>query len=275
MKSARVFDGALLRADLFKGGNRRLFVSFRQRIGSPGAFDPPRPVRAFTSRGYAHLHIQSRWNDWFVNAETEALEAVLRDLAPGFRRVVAMGFSMGGYGAFRFSGALNIAQVIAIAPQISIAPELVPFDKRYRAEAKGFDAALGDLTRHGAPGLRGVVLCDPFLRADLTHALMAQLLFPRLRLCRLAGGGHPPSRVLRQGGFFPDMQAQLLHGWVEADRLIGCHRAARRVSPSYFEHMRRVAERHGRMALAERFAARAATVVPVVDTGKNTGCEKG
>ncbi|APZ55123.1 alpha/beta hydrolase [Salipiger abyssi] len=267
MKSERVFDGALLRADLFKGGNKRLFVSFRQRIGEPGDFDTVRPVRAFTARGYAHLHIQSRWNDWFVNDETQALEAVLRELAQRFRRVVSMGFSMGGYGAFRFSAALNIAQVIAISPQISIAPELVPFDRRYRREAEGFDAALGDLARHGSPALRGAVLCDPFVANDLRHALMAQVIFPRLRICRLAGGGHPPTRVLRQGGFFPQMQAELVHGGVDAARLIAGHRAARRLSPSYFDHMRRVAERHGRPALAARFTALGAAAVPVVNKG--------
>ena len=117
MRAERVFDGALLRADLFKGDRRRLFVSFRQRVGAPGTFEDARPVRAYTAKGYAHLHIQSRWNDWFVNAETPALEAALRALAPRYLRAVALGFSMGGYGALRFSSVLGLAQVIAVAGQ--------------------------------------------------------------------------------------------------------------------------------------------------------------
>ena len=216
MKAQRVFDGAHLRADLFKGGNRRLFVSFRQRIGAPGAFDPPRPVLAYTARGYAHLHIQSRLNDWFINPETGALEALLREMAPRYRRIVSMGFSMGGYGALRFSGALNMAQIIAIAPQVSIAPDLAPFDPRYTVEAEGFDTALGDLGQHGNKGLRGAILCDPFNRMDLRHAGMIRQRFPGLRICRLAGGGHPPTRVLRQGGSFARMQLELVHGAVDA-----------------------------------------------------------
>ena len=269
MRAERVFDGALLRADLFKGDRRRLFVSFRQRVGAPGTFEDARPVRAYTAKGYAHLHIQSRWNDWFVNAETPALEAVLRALAPRYLRAVALGLSMGGYGALRFSGVLGLAQVIAVAPQVSIAPEVVPWDPRYRVEAGGFDAVAGDLRLHGNRDLRGVVLCDPFLGMDLRHAALAQAqaLFPRLRICRLAGGGHPPTRVLRQGGAFPALQAQLFHGGVDAAALIGTHRLARRCSPSYFAHMSRVAKRRGRPVLAARLEALGAAAEPVVNKG--------
>ncbi|EIE52634.1 hypothetical protein AL036_03675 [Salipiger aestuarii] len=267
MKATRVFDGALLRADLFKGDRRRLFVSFRQRVGTQGQFEEARPVRSFTSHGYAHLHIQSLWNDWFINGETSAMEIALRALAPRYRRVVAMGFSMGGYGAFRFSGVLGVAQVIAIAPQVSIHPEVVPFDTRYRDESSGFDQAAGNLARHANRDMAGIVLCDPFVSNDLAHARLAQGLFQGLRICRLAGGGHPPTRVLRQAGSLPDLQAQLLHGGPDAAQVIALHRMGRRCSPSYHAHMARVARRRDRPALADRFRTLKAGAVPVVDKG--------
>ncbi|MBU2963270.1 alpha/beta hydrolase [Citreicella sp. C3M06] len=266
MTPERVFDGALLRADLFKGARKRLFVSFRQRVGNAGSFEDVRPVRAFTARGYAHLHIQSLWNDWFVNAETTALEDALRGLAQRYRRAVAMGFSMGGYGALRFSAVLGLAQVIVIAPQVSVHPDEVPWDRRYRDEAPGFDRQAGDLARHGHKSLEGALLCDPFVGADLAHARMVQALFPKLRICRLPGGGHPPSRVLRQGGRLPDLQAQLVDGGIDAAEIIALHRASRRCSPSYFRHMQRYAKVR-RPALAERLAAMGQTAVPVVDKG--------
>ena len=75
------------------------------------------------------------------------------------------------------------------------------------------------------------------------------------------------SRVLRQGGAFPAMQAELAQGEVRPEAVIALHREARRVSPSYHVHMGRVAARHGREALAGRFAARAGEVIPVVDKG--------
>lgn len=267
MRAERVFDGAFLRADLFKGDRRQLFVSFRQRVGAQGQFEEARPVRSFISCGYAHLHIQSLWNDWFINAETADLEAALRGLASRYRRVVAMGFSMGGYGAFRFSGALKIAQVIAIAPQVSIHPDVVPFDSRYRAESTGFDRDMGDLGRHANRDLGGIVLCDPFVANDLAHARLAQGLFSDLRICRLSGGGHPPTRVLRQGGSLPDLQAQLLRGGPDAAQVIALHRMARRCSPSYHAHMAKVAQRRGRPVLAAQFQTLGAGAVPVVDKG--------
>jgi S-formylglutathione hydrolase FrmB len=57
------------------------------------------------------------------------------------------GFSMGGYGAFRFARATNATYVTAISPQFSIHPDVVPFDKRYGADAAGFERDLSDLTR--------------------------------------------------------------------------------------------------------------------------------
>jgi hypothetical protein len=54
---------------------------------------------------------------------------------------------------------------------------------------------------------------------------------------------------------------------VRPEVLTALHREARRVSPSYHVHMGRVAARHGREALAGRFAARAGEVIPVVDKG--------
>jgi hypothetical protein len=95
MKPQRLFDGASLRADLFNGSAQRLFVSFRQRVGVPGSFSDATPVRNFTGNGFAHLYLQSKHNDWYVNSETEALESVLEGHCTRYTDAVAMGFSMG------------------------------------------------------------------------------------------------------------------------------------------------------------------------------------
>ena len=63
------------------------------------------------------------------------------------------------------------------------------------------------------------------------------------------------------------MQLELVHGAVDASALIGLHREARRLSPSYFDHMRKVALRHGREALAARYEAAGAVAAPVVAKG--------
>ncbi|SLN24487.1 alpha/beta hydrolase [Roseisalinus antarcticus] len=237
MTPERIFDGDLIRADVFQPGKPRLIVTFRQRVARPGHFDAPRPTLSFTGRGYAHLHLQSLRNDWYVNAETEALEDCLAAFARPYRRVVAMGFSMGAYAAFRYSRALRLMQVIAVSPQVSVAPSVVPFDRRYRSESAGFDPERGDLARHGAAELGGALLYDPLRPMDRVHARMLGEIFPQLRLCRLAGGGHPATQVLTAGGRFGQLQRQLFRGPPDPAAIVALHRATRHGSPVYRRHI--------------------------------------
>ncbi|MEL6620818.1 MAG: alpha/beta hydrolase [Pseudomonadota bacterium] len=258
--ATRVFDGDLLRADLFNPGGKRLFVSFRQRVQQDGGFFDAKPVRSFTDEDYAHLHLQSRLNDWYINPETEALEACLTAATLGYGRRVAMGFSMGGYAALRFSRCLDLRHVILVTPQVSIHPGVVPFDRRFRDCAGGFDRDLGDLRRHGRRQLAGVVLSDPFRRLDMRNARMIQALFPRIGLARAACGGHPASRVLHHGRQFPALQGLLLDPPVRARDVTALHRAARAAAPFYWTQLAQVAERRGRASLARDAASRAAAL---------------
>lgn len=261
MKPDRLFDGDLLRADLFNPGQRQLFVSFRQRMNDPGAFGDPRPVRSFLDQGMSHLHLQARWNDWYINAETDALERLLCEFTQGFERRVAMGFSMGGYAAFRFAQALRLDQLIAVSPQFSISPRQVPFDKRYRDCAGGFDDALGDLASRGT-ATGGVILADPFRPMDLRNADLICAAFPQMRLARLAGAGHPASRVIREGGKFGKLQAQLIKAQVPLRRITAIHRNSRRNSPRYWRHLAAQARKSQRASLAQFAEAQSRALDP-------------
>lgn len=251
----RIFDGGHIRASLFNPDAPRLIVTFRQRVNDPGTFSDAQPVRSFISRDHAHLHLQSLRNDWYINPDTLALADVLRALTARYRRVSAIGFSMGGYAALRFSRPLRLRQLIAVSPQFTISPRVLPGDARYRDCAGGFDDALGSLGATARRSLEGVILCDPFKRLDLVNAEMIQTVFPNLHICRLGGGGHPASRVLRQGGHFGDLQKLLLSGDVNPARIIGLHRSSRRESEHYWSHIVRVAARNKRPELA-RFATK-------------------
>lgn len=255
MQETRVFDGAKLRASLFNAGGERLFVTFRQRVAVAGEFEDRGPVRNMTAHGYAHLHIQPRNNDWYINSETKALARSLKELANGFQDVSAMGFSMGGYGALRFSRALRLSRLIAVSPQYTIAPGVVPYDRR-RKEAEAFDEALGDLIRYGRHGVQGVVLFDPFRKMDLSHAMFIQAVFPDLQLCRLSCGGHPASQVIREGGSFWDLQSMLRDGPLNAARVLDLHRSRRRLSRTYWQKLARVARQRGRPQLGAAADAR-------------------
>ncbi|WP_243612507.1 alpha/beta hydrolase [Shimia aestuarii] len=246
-----LFDGERLRACLFNAEAPKLIVTFRQRVTPDGAFSESRPVQRFVKKNYAHLHLQARCNDWYINQETDAFEARLREIVAPYRRVVGTGFSMGGYGVLRFSKALGLQHAILISPQFSIAPEVVPRDRRYRDSAVGFDAALGDVARRAKRGMKGVILADPFRPLDIYNAGLIQEAFPKLALCRLGCGGHPATRVLGESGGFGRVQGLLLRGQVDPSEIIGLHRAGRRESATYWRHLAETAEARGRAALAQ------------------------
>jgi len=266
MQETRVFDGEHLRASLFNPGSKRLFVTFRQRVAVAGEFEDRGPVRNMTRHGYAHLHIQPRHNDWYINAETKPLSRSLKALTKGFEDVSAMGFSMGGYGALRFSKALHLKRLIAVSPQFTIAPGAVPNDRR-RKEAAGFDAELGDLVRFGRHGVQGVVLFDPFRKMDLSHALFIQAVFSDLKLCRLSCAGHPASQVIREGGSFWDLQTLLREGPLTPARVLAMHRSRRRHSPSYWQKLARIARQHGRPQLVAAADAALKRLAQAAETG--------
>ena len=253
MTGVIVFDGKLLRATLFNGGDNapseRMYVTLRQRLGTPGDFSAPQMAKSFVKKGYCHLHLQSRWNDWYINDETGALEAALTALTIPCHEVIAMGFSMGGYGALRFARALRLQRLIAVSPQYSISPAHVPFDRRFRRSAVGFDPDLGDLRLRGSD-VQGVILADMFHRRDLMNAELIMAAFPNLSLARLPGGGHPATQVLREAGYFGQLQKQLLQGRVDPGAIAGIHRESRRHSQVYWRNLEAMALKRGRDSLA-------------------------
>ncbi|MFD3191230.1 alpha/beta hydrolase [Sedimentitalea sp. HM32M-2] len=260
----RVFDGDRLRATLFNPGGTRLLVTFRQRVSDAGRFSDPAPVQGFVNRGYAHLHLQSRWNDWFINAETPALEQALSRLADRHEVVQAMGFSMGAYAALRFARNLNLRDVVLVSPQVSIHPDVVPWDGRYAACAAGFDRQMGDLGCRAVPGLRGILAYDPFRAPDRRNARAIGRLFPGLQLCALSGGGHPATQVLRLGGAFGKLQLRLREDRLERRWVVQEHRRLRSESAVYWARLAKFAGGRGREALAET-AARIALVLRAAD----------
>lgn len=248
-----VFEGRDLRATLFHADAEHLFVSLRQRIDTPGQFDAPNPARSFVDHGFAHLHLQSRVNDWFINAETPALAHALDTLTGRYADVCGIGFSMGGYGLMRFAAELRLGRVMLVSPQMSIHPEVVPWDRRYRDAARGFDREMGDLARVATrPGFSGVVLFDPFRPLDRRHAVTLQRMFPGLALARLGCGGHPATRVIGQAGRFGALQRMLRDDRITAPAVTGLHRAQRRDAPIYWRHLAQRAEKSGRDTLAAR-----------------------
>lgn len=230
-----VYSGAHLRATLFNGVSDRLAITFSFREKGRTAFAPVTPVKQVVAQGFAQLAITSCANDWFINPDTARIEAMLEKLAPHYKAVHMLGFSMGGYGAFRFARAAHATYVTAISPQFSIHADVVPFDRRYRADAAGFERELSDLTRVLRPDLQGVIVADPFRPLDLVHANMITEVFPRVAIARLPFGGHPATSLIARAGNPGVIQHTALKSPPTAAPIIAAHRAARRGDAVYRE----------------------------------------
>jgi hypothetical protein len=266
-----VFDGDLLQARLWHPDRptTALYVTFRQWVEGPGQFDDRGRVQRALTAGLAHLHIQTRWNDWFLNPETPALEEALKATRDRFMTARALGFSMGGYAALRFSRALRLNQALLISPQVSLDPGLVPEEDRY-PEAAGFDALAGDLATHARKDLTGVVAFDPFHRLDHLHARRIMALLPGVVPAKLAFGGHPGTAALGQSGGFRALQRLSLSSRLRAAEVVQLHRAQRLGSMRYWRERAAHCLRGGRLLAASAALERAealAAAEPDVDAG--------
>lgn len=251
----RIFDGDFLQARLWLPDRptTALYVTFRQWEAEPGQFSESGQVRRALTAGLAHLHVQSRWNDWFLNAETPALEAALHTLRARFMTARALGFSMGGYGALRFSRALRLNQVLLVSPQVSL---LLPEEDRY-PEAAGFDPQAGDLATHARPDLKGVVAFDPTHALDRLHAERITALLPGIRPAKLSFGGHPGTAAIGQAGGFRALQRLSLSSRLRSRDVVLLHRELRRASARYWRERADRLLRRGRASLAAEALDRA------------------
>jgi hypothetical protein len=260
-QAKRVFDGDRLRAELWVPNTAAttLYVTFRQRVPEPGSFSDDAPVRRALNEGKAHLRIQSRWNDWFLNDETPALEAALSALRPGFATALALGYSMGGYGAMRLARALDLDQVVLVSPQFTLDRAILPAEKRY-PEGKDFDARLGNLANHGKPDLAGIVIFDPFRPLDRMHAALITDAMPAVARAPLPFGGHPATNALGERGGFRALQAISLAPSASAAGVVALHRSLRSESPRYWLNRSEACRKAGRANDADTAAARAAAL---------------
>ena len=250
-----VFDGDLLQARLWLPDRptTALYVTFRQWEPEPGQFDTRGRVQRALTAGLAHLHIQTRWNDWFLNPETPALETALATTRARFLTARALGFSMGGYAALRFSKSLRLNQVLLVSPQASLH---LPEEDRY-PEAAGFDPVAGDLAAHARPDLKGVVAYDPTHRLDQLHADRIIALLPGLQPAKLGFGGHPGTAALGQAGGFRALQRLSLSSRLQAREVVLLHRDLRHISARYWRERADWLLRRGNTDLAAQALDRA------------------
>lgn len=243
MRYRMLFDGKHSRVGGFKLSRPKLIATFTHWEKDRNGFSDQRPLKAALDRGYGHLIIQTAQNDWYLNADLPAMLQCLSQFVNG-RETIALGFSMGGYGAIRVSGSLGISRALLVSPQYSVIPDKVPFDTKKRDLSRCF--AEYDSLDEAQHQMSGFVLFDSLgCSRDRHHARMIGMQFPKLRLAALPGASHPATQIFRETDGYGKLVNSFLDNTLTGSDIKTLHRTAREDSETYADHMaRQLAKRY-------------------------------
>lgn len=201
------------------------------------------------------VHVIARGNHWFQLAEMPEVLVAIRAAAAG-KRVLTYGSSMGGYAAIRFADALGADQAIAISPQYALDRRLVPFERRWRHEARRIRFGAPPGTIAVAPA---ILFFDP-RNPDAGHAAA----WSRERAIvpvPLSHAGHPATTFLAQSGLLGESLLAIVAGRFDAAATVREAHARRRRSAQYLARLA-IAQPGWRRRCALALAARAASAAP-------------
>ncbi|WP_051357428.1 tetratricopeptide repeat protein [Azorhizobium doebereinerae] len=159
-----------------------------ERVGFGEAF--------FARRGVEAYHVIPARNGWYQHPEMPEALAAVRARIGRDRPLVTYGSSMGGYAAYRFSGVLDAARVIAFSPQYTIDYRRIPWETRWRKVAAHLPPLWDALPVSRTA--EAFLFYDPRC-ADRRHAgLIGREM--RAHHIRLPHGGHPCMPLLQEAG---------------------------------------------------------------------------
>lgn len=204
--------------------------------------------------GHAVLGLQSMAKDWFRNPDAERLVAglVAQGFFGGFRRVVFLGASMGGFAAINLATLVEGATVIALSPQSTMAPALAPFERRFAWAVRNSDWTTprfldaADAARRLA---RLILVLDNRVPEDRLHA--DRLDGPNVERLHVNHSTHEAVRVLLKCGALPQLLAAAADGdpvGVEFWRAMRARRMVRKWARQFMTDVER--ERSPRQTLA-------------------------
>lgn len=200
-----LFRGKKLRVSVRGPRTDNLMVTFDYWSRHKPGFGQINRRSRYADRGFTHLHLHCRQNDWFLNRETNAVLDVIETYAAGFSRAAGIGFSMGGYGVMLTSRVVDFDRVLMVSPHINFSQHQYPHETRFPSHIGNLGRALklNERVVAGPPAhARAAVIFDSCVAGDLYHAETAAGRFSRRELVDLAGGGHPATTVLTRAGHF-------------------------------------------------------------------------
>ncbi len=158
--------------------------------------------------GFSTLFVSDRTRSWYNAFPPEHLSGVVAPIVAG-RRVVAIGNSMGGFGAIWASGLVPCETVIAFAPQWSVHPAIVPEEDRWRRHRDAIAAwRIESLAGRFVPGTRYVTINGAVDRPHWSRFPIR----PGIDHLLVADAGHNPARLIRERGALGDLIATCVAG---------------------------------------------------------------
>jgi hypothetical protein len=203
--------------------------------------------------GYSLLGVQSFRKDWYRHptapGHIKALAA--SGFFAGFRTVVMVGASMGGFAALNFAPLVPGARVLAFSPQSTMSRVICPFEKRFGysvdrsnwTDAPYLDAALA------IPDIAAAtILYDPYVPEDRLH--VARLRGDNVTLLKCGHASHQAIRLVVKCDALPLLLRDFAEtGRVDAEfwRRLRARRELRSWRRSLIEAVQ--ASRHPKLAL--------------------------
>ncbi|WP_299349476.1 glycosyltransferase family 61 protein [uncultured Shimia sp.] len=185
----------------FERGSDILIVSF-YNLATVGEHELPHPwfYGNALKQNYSILGLIAHRKDWYRNDDAPRLLTELREAGvfEGFRRILFIGTSMGGFAALTYSSLVPGAAVLAFSPQSTLAPEIVPFEKRYKRAQKLIDwTAPAHLDAAGSfeHASDVTIVYDPHVPEDKAHA--ARLAGDNVQFIHARHMGHQAIRLLK------------------------------------------------------------------------------
>jgi len=200
-----LFEGKKLRVSIRGPRTDKLMVSYDYWSRAKPGFGRLNTQSRYADRGFTHLHLHTRQNDWFLNRETEAALAAIEAYAQGFDQAASIGFSMGGFGVMLVAQVVDFDRVLMVSPHITFSEHQYPYETRFPAHMGNVGRALklNERVVSGVPSrASAAVIFDGRVAGDLYHAETAASRFARAELVDLDGGGHPATTRLTRGGYF-------------------------------------------------------------------------
>ncbi len=170
---------------------------------------PPEEFVASTRLpGFSAVFVTDKRRSWYNAVAPADLTAILAPLVAG-RRVVAVGNSMGGFGAIWASGLIACATVIAFAPQWSVHPGIVPEERRWRRYRDAItEWRVESLEGRFVPGTRYVTINGAVDRPHWRRFPSG----PGRDHLLVADADHNPARLIRGRGALGDLIATCVAG---------------------------------------------------------------